>query len=297
MHKEDKMEEKLGRGLDALIRDIDEQENPRTGITTLPVTRIMPNRYQPRKMFEESKLQELADSIKSKGIIQPIIVTKTDESEYELVAGERRLEAAKLAGLNEVPVIIRSVTQKEQLQLALIENIQRENLNPIEEAGAYQQLIDEFQMNHEQISEIMGKDRSTITNSLRLLKLNDHVRDLVLAGSISSGHARAILSIDDDKQSDFADFIVDNALSVRQAEEKALEYNPEKKEKKEKKEREKEKTPPVPKDPYIVSIEQQLTEVLGFKTVIQDKQSRGKVIIEYNDQQEFDDLIRKLNLE
>jgi len=287
------MEEKLGRGLDALIHDIDEQENINTGITTLPIIRIMPNRYQPRKMFDEDKLKELADSIRENGIIQPIIVTKTDESEYELIAGERRLEAAKLAGLSEVPVIVRSVSQKEQLQLAIVENIQRENLNPIEEAGAFQQLIDEFQLNHEQISEIMGKDRSTITNSLRLLKLSEPIQDMILSGSLTPGHARAILSIDEDKQLDFANHIVNNALSVRQTEEKAREYHPEKPEKAVKRE----KTPASPKDPYIVSVEQQLTEVLGFKTIIQDKENKGKVIIEYNDQQEFDDLIRKLNLQ
>ncbi len=287
------MEEKLGKGLDALIRDIDEQENPNTGITTLPITRIMPNRYQPRKLFDDGKLRELADSIRENGIIQPIIVTKTDDSEYELVAGERRLEGAKLAGLTEVPVIIRSVSQKEQLQLAIIENIQRENLNPIEEAGAFQRLIDEFQMNHEQISEIMGKDRSTITNSLRLLRLSQPIQDMVLQGTLTSGHARAILAIDEEKQLDFARFIITNALSVRQSEEKVREYNPEKPEKKPRPE----KAPAVPKDPYIVSIEEQLTEVLGFKTTIQDKDYKGKIVIEYKDQTEFDDLIRKLNLE
>jgi ParB family transcriptional regulator, chromosome partitioning protein len=287
------MEEKLGKGLDALIRDMDEQESPNTGITTLPVTRILPNRYQPRKLFDESKLRELADSIRENGIIQPIIVTKTDESEYELVAGERRLEAAKLAGLTDVPVLIRSVSQREQLQLAIIENIQRENLNPIEEASGFQRLIDDFQMNHEQISEIMGKDRSTITNALRLLRLAQPIQDMVLTGSITSGHARAILAIDEDKQLDFARHIITNALSVRQAEEKAREYHPEKPERKTKGE----SKPAAPKDPYIVSIEEQLTEVLGFKTTIQDKDYKGKITIEYKDQTEFDDLIRKLNLE
>jgi ParB family chromosome partitioning protein len=287
------MEEKLGKGLDALIRDMDEQESPNTGITTLPITRILPNRYQPRKLFDEGKLKELADSIRENGIIQPIIVTKTDESEYELIAGERRLEAARLAGLTDVPVLVRSVSQREQLQLAIIENIQRENLNPLEEAGAYQRLIDDFQMNHEQISEIMGKDRSTITNALRLLRLSQPIQDMVLTGSITSGHARAILAIDEDKQLDFARHIITNALSVRQSEEKAREYNPTKPERKTKGE----SKPAAPKDPYIVSIEQQLTEVLGFKTSIQDKDYKGKITIEYKDQTEFDDLIRKLNLE
>lgn len=286
------MDEKLGRGLDALIRDIDEQENPNTGITTLPIMRILPNRYQPRKMFDEDKLQELANSIRENGIIQPIIVTKTDESEYELVAGERRLEAAKLAGLSEVPVIVRSVSQKEQLQLAIVENIQRENLNPIEEANAYQQLIEDFQMSHEQVSEIMGKDRSTITNALRLLKLETPIQDMVVSGILSAGHARAILSIEENKQIDFAYHIVENALSVRQAEEKAKEYQPVRKPRTEKKI----KREPEPKDPYIASMEAQLSVTLGHKTTIQDKNNKGRIVIEYRNQDEFDDLIRRLNL-
>lgn len=286
------MDEKLGRGLDALIRDIDEQENPNTGITTLPIMRILPNRYQPRKMFDEDKLQELANSIRENGIIQPIIVTKTDESEYELVAGERRLEAAKLAGLSEVPVIVRSVSQKEQLQLAIVENIQRENLNPIEEANAYQQLIEDFQMSHEQVSEIMGKDRSTITNALRLLKLETPIQDMVVSGILSAGHARAILSIEENKQIDFAYHIVENALSVRQAEEKAKEYQPVRKPRTEKKI----KREPEPKDPYIASMEAQLSVTLGHKTTIQDKHNKGRIVIEYRNQDEFDDLIRRLNL-
>ncbi len=285
------MDEKLGRGLDALIRDIDEQENPNTGITTVPIIRIMPNRYQPRKLFAEDKLQELADSIRENGIIQPIIVTKTDESEYELIAGERRLEAAKLAGLSEVPVIVRSVSQKEQLQLAIVENIQRENLNPMEEATAYQQLIEDFKMSHEQVSEIMGKDRSTITNSLRLLRLQTPIQDMIVTGTLTPGHARAILSLEENKQLDFAFDIVENALSVRQAEEKAREYKPERKprpEKHEKRERE-------PKDPIILSLEERLSEHLGYKTTIQDKENKGRIVIEYRSQDEFYDLVNKLN--
>lgn len=285
------MDEKLGRGLDALIRDIDEQEHPNTGITTVPIIRIMPNRYQPRKLFDTEKLHELAESIKQNGIIQPIIVTKTEESEYELIAGERRLEAAKLAGLSEVPVIIRSVSKREQLQLAIIENIQRENLNPIEEAGAYQQLISEFEMNHIQIAEIMGKDRTTISNSLRLLKLSEPIQDMLLNEVITPGHARAILAVDEEKQAEFANYIVSNSLSVRLAEDKSREFNPEKQAK-----REKAKTS-VEKDPYIASVEGQLTESLGLKTTISDKNNKGKITIEYNDQAEFDDLVKKLTQE
>jgi ParB family transcriptional regulator, chromosome partitioning protein len=281
------MDEKLGRGLDALIRDIDEQENPDTGITTVPVIRIQPNRYQPRKVFDQDKLLELADSIRVKGIIQPIIVTKTDETEYELIAGERRLEAAKLAGLTEVPVIVRSVSQRDQLQLALIENIQRENLNALEEANAYQQLVDEFQMNHEQISEIMGKDRSTIANSLRLLKLDPSIQAMLMSGTISAGHARAILSVEEKHHLRFAQKIAEQNLSVRQAEEEAREYNAEKPPRANRPDR----------NPYFVTLEKQLSGLLGFKTRIQDRNSKGRVVIEYNDQEQFDNLINKLNRE
>jgi len=279
------MNDRLGRGLEALIRDIDEQEHPNTGITTVKIDKILPNRYQPRKVFDADKLKELADSIKENGIIQPIIVTKTADSEYELIAGERRLEAAKLAELKEVPVIVRSVSQKEQLQLAIIENIQRENLNAIEEAHAYQQLITDFQMTHVQISEIMSKDRSTITNSLRLLKLSDQIQNMISKGQLSSGHARAILSIEPEYQFAFAEFITSRALSVRQAEEQAKHF-PEAKLPKAGK--------PV-KNLLIASLEKQLSEHLSYKTRIKDSGNKGKIIIEYKNKTEFDTLINKLN--
>jgi ParB family chromosome partitioning protein len=279
------MNDRLGRGLEALIRDIDEQEHPNTGITTVPIGRIMPNRYQPRKAFDLDKLKELAESIKENGIIQPIIVTKTEASEYELIAGERRLEAAKLAGLTDVPVIVRSVSQKEQLQLAIIENIQRENLNAIEESYAYQQLITDFQMTHVQISEIMGKDRTTITNALRLLKLSDKIQKMIIEGKLSSGHARAILTVEYDYQYAFAEFIIEKALSVRHAEVQAKHF-PEAKLPKAGK--------PV-KNLLIASLEKQLSEHLSYKTKIKDSGNKGKIIIEYKNKTEFDTLINKLN--
>jgi len=279
------MNDRLGRGLEALIRDIDEQEHPNTGITTVPIGRILPNRYQPRKTFDLDKLKELAESIKENGIIQPIIVTKTADSEYELIAGERRLEAAKLAGLSDVPVIVRSVSQKEQLQLAIIENIQRENLNAIEESHAYQQLITDFQLTHVQISEIMGKDRTTITNALRLLKLSDRIQKMIVEGKLSSGHARAILVVDSEYQLAFAEFIMEKALSVRQAEEQAKNFPvaslP--------------KTGKPVKNLLIASLEKQLSEHLSYKTKIKDNGNKGKIIIEYKNKTEFDSLISKLN--
>lgn len=279
------MNDRLGRGLDALIRDIDEQQMPNAGITTVPTNRIQPNKYQPRKRFDQAKLQELAASIRENGIIQPIIVTKTEDSEYELIAGERRLEAAKLAGLSEVPVIVRCVSHKEQLQLAIIENIQREDLNPIEEAVAYQQLINEFQMTHSQISEIMSKDRTTITNALRLLKLEPEIQNMIIEGKLSSGHARAILAVESEYQFAFAEYIVAKSLSVRFAEEKAKDF-PEL------------KLPAAvktPKNLQIITLEKQLSQQLNFKTKIIEKNNKGKVVIEYKNKAEFEALINKLS--
>jgi ParB family chromosome partitioning protein len=157
------MNEHLGRGLSALIPNAETKNLQNAGIGTLPIDRIRPNRFQPRKRFDTESLKELAQSIVENGIIQPLIVTKSTGSEYELIAGERRLEAAKMAGLEEVPVVIRSVSKKEQLQMAIIENIQREDLDPIEEAMAYQTLADDYQLTHQQIAQVMGKDRVTIT--------------------------------------------------------------------------------------------------------------------------------------
>lgn len=279
------MNDRLGRGLDALIRDIDEQQMPNAGITTVPTNRIQPNKYQPRKRFDQAKLQELAASIQENGIIQPIIVTKTEDSEYELIAGERRLEAAKLAGLSEVPVIVRCVSPKEQLQLAIIENIQREDLNPIEEAVAYQQLINDFQMTHSQISEIMSKDRTTITNSLRLLKLEPDIQNMIIDGRLSSGHARAILAVESEYQFAFAEYIIAKSLSVRLAEEKTKDF-PEL------------KLPTAvktPKNLQIITLEKQLSQQLNFKTKIIEKNNKGKVVIEYKNKAEFEALISKLS--
>jgi ParB family chromosome partitioning protein len=279
------MNDRLGRGLEALIRDIDEQQQTGTGITTLHINSIVPNRYQPRKSFDLEKLNELAESIKENGIIQPIVVTKTADNSYELIAGERRLEAAKLAGLSDVPVIIRCVSPKEQLQLAIIENIQRENLNAIEEAKAYLQLIQDFHMTHEQISQIMGKNRSTITNALRLLRLAEGIQEMISDGRLSSGHARAIMVVNEEYQLSFASFILENALSVRSAEEKAKTF-PELKPTK----------PGKPaKNLLISSLEKQLSDVLNHKTKIDDKGGKGKVIIEYKSKEELEALTRKLS--
>ncbi|MDZ4181605.1 MAG: ParB/RepB/Spo0J family partition protein [Candidatus Cloacimonadaceae bacterium] len=273
------MNERLGRGLGALIPDRDSIDTSGVGLGSLPIGNIRANRYQPRTNFNDEKLNELAESIKQNGIIQPLIVTKTEGSEYELIAGERRLQAAKLAGLEYVPVVIRSVSKKDQLQLAIIENIQREDLNPIEEALAYQALAEDFALTHQQIAQSMGKDRATITNSIRLLKLPIPVREYINAGLISSGHARAILSVEEGYQTLFADFVITHKLNVRQAEEKAKSFvqnlNRE------------EQTPP-PKSALTRSLEQELSQTFGLTARIREHKGRGSITLQYSSPEELE---------
>ncbi len=279
---------KLGKGLEALIIAVPESTDISTGITTLKTDQIKPNRYQPRKLFNNEKLQELANSLKENGIIQPIIVTTKDEGEYELIAGERRLEAAKLAGFNEIPVIIRSVSPKEQLQFAIIENVQREDLTAIEEAKAYQQLNEEFKLTHAQISEIVGKDRATITNFIRLLKLSDHVQLMILNDQISSGHARAILQVDEEHRDKFSELIIKNKLSVRKAEEEAKRIkigglstdSPKRKE--------------VIEIPEIKTFEKNLKEKFKSKVTISDNNYKGKINFYYSSKNDLHKLLEKL---
>lgn len=218
------MSTRLGRGLDALIPTRSESTDRTTGITTVMIDKIHPNPFQPRINIDPAKLQELADSLAESGMIQPIIVTKKEDSEYELIAGERRLEAAKLAGFTEVPVIIRCISPREQLQFALIENIQRENLNPIEEAKAYRQLQEQFELKHEDIARFVGKERSTVTNSIRLLKLAPSVQNLIAEGKISQGHARVLIQLEPEAQTELADIIIHKQLSVRQIESLVKKY-------------------------------------------------------------------------
>ncbi len=279
------MNERLGRGLNALIPDRESRNDNLLGMSTLPIEKIRPNRNQPRRHFDPDKLNELAESIKENGVIQPLIVTKTEDSDYELIAGERRLQAAKLAGLDIVPVVIRSVSHKEQLQLAIVENVQREDLDPIEEALAYQTLADDFSLTHAQIARIMSRERSTVSNSIRLLKLPVAVRAMVSEGSISSGHARAVLSVAEHLQLPFAQHIAQAHLTVRQAEDKAPQFQlPSAKPKKSK---------PL----YLKGLENDLTRCLGLRVKVNDHGGNGTVTLQYNSQEEliaFKDLINKL---
>lgn len=287
----------LGKGLDSMIPPkatskavaLKTEENviTKTGETILKINDIEPNKKQPRKFFNEEALQELSDSIKQHGIVQPLVVAKQKDY-YEIIAGERRWRAAKLAGLKEVPVVIKDYTPQEIMEVALIENIQREDLNPVEEAKAYQNLIKEYNLKQEEVAERVSKSRSAITNSLRLLKLDDKVLTMLMEESITSGHARALLAIDDvEKQLEIAEKIVCDKLSVREVEKmvKAINNPPKKVEKKELK-----------NDFVYRDIEEQLKQKIGTKVKINRKsENEGKLEIEYYSQDELEKIVGYFN--
>ncbi|HSP14945.1 MAG TPA: ParB/RepB/Spo0J family partition protein [Thermoanaerobaculia bacterium] len=271
----------LGRGLGALIpaKHIDAAPLSGGGLLQVPLDQISPNRYQPRKNFDESSLDELARSVREHGIVQPLVVTRAGDH-FELVAGERRYRAARKAGLQTVPVVVKELMREgDALQIALIENIQREDLNPIEEANAYHQLHEEFGLTQEEISRRVGKERSTVANFLRLLKLPESVKKLLAGGQLSMGHARALLSLDSArKQEQLAERIVKNGLSVRQTEMIASGGAPKKAEKKEQ-----------DKDVFTRDAEERLTRTLRTKVDIDRKRRGGVIHIRFASE---DDLIR-----
>lgn len=285
----------LGKGLDSMIPDIiqekkDQAEAAResTQETLITINKIEPNKGQPRKAFNEDSLMDLAESIKQYGIIQPLIVQKKGEF-YQIIAGERRWRAAKIAGLKKVPVIIKEYTPQEVMEIALIENIQREDLNPIEEALAYQKLIAEFKLKQDELAERLSKSRAAIANSMRLLKLSDKVQQMLVEDMISSGHARALLSIEDHKQQyNLATYIFDQKLSVRETEKlvkKVLDGET----------KEKEKDTPVFSEDELLAynkIEERMNNIIGSKVSIRKKQkNKGKIEIEYHSSDELERII------
>jgi ParB family chromosome partitioning protein len=270
----------LGRGLGALIPSKHVDLAPvADGLMQLPLDRIGPNPNQPRKTFNEASIEELARSVREHGIVQPLLVTRSGDR-YELIAGERRYRAAQRAGLQTVPVIVKEMVQEgEALQLALIENIQREDLNPMEEAAAYHQLHQEFGLTQEEISRRVGKERSTVANFLRLLKLPEMVKKLLASGQLSMGHARALLALDSaKKQEHLADRVVKRGLSVRQTELMATEGSPKAAQKKEKE-----------KDVFTRDAEERLARTLRTKVDIDRKRRGGVIHIRFASE---DDLIR-----
>ena len=286
----------LGRGLNTLIPSAPVKETETEKIlkkdeqikseVMVPILKVEPNPDQPRRQFDEDALQELADSIKQYGILQPLIVKKHDQF-YEIIAGERRWRAAKLAGLKEVPVLIRDYAENEIVEIALIENIQREDLNPIEEALAYKRLMEEFSLKQDQVAAKVSKSRAAITNSLRLLKLDTRVQNLLSEEMISTGHARALLAINDaDQQYEIAMKVFDEKLSVREIEKLVKQLAKKKKE--------------PPKEDNTVheflfaNMEESLKQALGSKVTIKNKNNKGKIEIEYYSKEELDRLVDML---
>lgn len=286
----------LGRSLEALLTKpsglredssfIEETGNSKERLAFLPLDQIQRGKYQPRRDMNSDSLQELAESIRSQGVIQPIVVRfMKNFQKHEIIAGERRWRAAQLAGLTEIPVIIRDVPDETAMAMALIENIQRESLNPIEEAMALQKLIDEFKMTHQHIAEAVGKSRTSITNSLRLLSLNQDAKSLLEDGKLEMGHARALLSLPLGQQYEVAQTIAQQGLSVRQAESLVRELqNPTDK--------------PASKksmDPDLRKLQDNLAKRLGMKVKIQARTNgKGKIVIHYRNLTEFDNLLALL---
>ena len=269
----------------ATQRAVKEDKNTisKTGETILKINEVEPNKKQPRKFFNEEALQELSDSIKQHGIVQPLVVAKKDDY-FEIIAGERRWRAAKLAGLKEVPVVIKDYSPQEIMEVALIENIQREDLNPVEEAKAYQNLIKEYNLKQEEVAERVSKSRSAITNSLRLLKLSDDVLTLLMEEEISSGHARALLGLEDsEKQLEIAEKIAKDHLSVREVEKLVKNINqPAKKTKKKE----------LSNDFLYHDMEEKVKLKTGTKVRINRKsENKGKIEIEYYSQDDLEKIL------
>ncbi|GLX86056.1 chromosome partitioning protein ParB [Thalassotalea loyana] len=285
----------LGRGLDALLTNAptpqakSSDSNPEADVIadgqlrTLPIEQLQPGKYQPRKDMSPDALEELSDSIKAQGVIQPVVVRAVDNDKFEIIAGERRWRAAQLAQLDEIPCLIKNVQDEAAVAIALIENIQREDLNAMEEAIALERLLTEFELTHQEVADAVGKSRTTVSNLLRLNNLNEEVKTLLEHGDLEMGHARALLALEDDIQTNTARTVVAKELTVRETEaliKKVL-------------------TPEQPKvekvkDPDTQSLEQNLTEKLGSQvTINHNKKGKGKLVISYADLAELDSIVSR----
>ncbi|MCX7544209.1 ParB/RepB/Spo0J family partition protein [Marinicella gelatinilytica] len=289
--KKTKRKTGLGRGLDALLAssknaDATKSDHDVSELQTLAVNQLQPGQYQPRTIMDEDKLRELADSIESQGIVQPIVVRQISSRKYEIVAGERRWRAAKMAKLTEVPVLVKQIDDQQTIAMALIENIQREDLNPLEEAQALARLIKEFSITHAQAAEAVGRSRVAVSNLLRLLDLSDQVKQLLNQELLEMGHARCLLGLDKTQQSRAAEQIVAKKLTVRQAEALVKEIkNP---------------TPKKPpeinkKNADVRHLEQQLSEQLCTKVLVQQKSGgKGQLVIHYHDADELQGILERI---
>ena len=282
----------LNKGLEALLGDVAESKNSRKSqkgskketkenSSDVLLNQIRANQYQPRTSFDQKKLEELAESIKKHGVIQPVLVRK-DGKNYELVAGERRFRAARLAKLKKIPVVISSISDVQSLEIAILENIQREDLNPLEVAKGYQRLKNEFGYTQETVAKSVGKPRSSVANSLRLLTLSPKIQDEIDKGVISEGHAKVLLSVDDTKANQLLTRIISENLSVRDLEKQITESSPQAP-KKEKKSRDE------------LNLESALSSRIGSKVTIEDKDGKGKMVIKYYSYEELDGIIEKIS--
>jgi len=261
-----------------------ENSNLQSGVQEIELIRIVPNPHQPRLRFDEERLQELSASIKEHGVIQPIVVTKTG-NQYEIIAGERRFQASKLAGLKTVPVIVRDATELQKLELAIIENVQRHDLNAIEEAKSYLRLAEEFDLSQDEVARKMGKSRSVVANKIRLLHLPIEIQKALIDGKITEGHAKAILAIENpEKQRALFEMILKNSLTVRQTEEKTKEISV------------KTHTRHVAVDPEIKRIEDILAGTLGTKVKVSKSGTGGKIMIDYYSQEELNNILSKVHI-
>ena len=285
----------LGRNLSSMLSKsalqhaVDNVGSELTGkdtLISLPLDLISPGPFQPRSIFDIDRLQELADSIRHQGVIQPVVVRVRGKDQYELIAGERRWRAAQMAGIEKIPAIVRDVPDEIAIAMALVENIQRENLNPIEEATALRRLVDEFQMTHQEAGDAVGRSRSAVSNLLRLLELSGEVRELVDARHLEMGHARALLSLDESMQAQAAREVVTKGLSVRETEQLVRRL----------------KTPPVARtrelDPDIQHLQDKLAEKLcASVTLTHNARGKGKLVIAYNSADELDGILEHLGLD
>lgn len=283
------MDKRLGRGLESLIPKVINQRkisvtSIKENIIEVDVDKIAPNPHQPRQMLKDELLQELAESIKEHGILQPLILTKTEENGYQVLAGERRLKAAKLIGLKKVPAIVRSVSEQQKLELAIVENVQRKNLNPIEEATSFQKLIDEFNLTQENVAKKVSKDRSWISNHLRIFKLPAEIQNALAEEKITMGHAKAILALKEEKlQKELFNKIVNEKYSVRETEGQV------------KKVRVKSHSRKVKiRNAEVIALEEKLKEALSTKIEIKKKGKGGQIIIDFYSNEELQNLVDKI---
>ncbi len=276
-------ENKLGRGLSALLSSKTEESTNTKEYKIINISSILVNKNQPRKRFDKNILNELAESIKKQGVLQPIVVRRTKNSEFEIVAGERRWRAAQIAGLHEMPAIIKTFSDDQAMEIALIENIQRENLNPVEEARAFKFLSEKNNNNHEEIANLVSKSQSHISNMIRLLELDEEILELIEDKKLSMGHARALIGVPN--SIDLAKEIINKKLSVREIEKKTAIYK-----------KSKSKTNKSLKDPNIIDLERELSEKIGLKTSINfnEQGSSGSITVYYSNLDQLDEVMRRL---